>query len=333
MISKYLRTPLFQEEDDTPAASGIGSGGVPAPETAPAEPAPETTPSARQTQYDFTSEDAFKQFVDTLPDELKGRDVFKNTKNFASLAKQTVDAQSALGKRRLVAPSAEASDAELNEFYANVRPESYDKYQAKEAVTVTFEGKDSKDYTFDPETTDTLKNVAFELGLHPKAFNVLQQKWAEHMVQSEAVITEQINSSVKQHVDTLREQWGTEYGPNHRAANEAFAVLSEQVPELVELVEWSPFVANHPGVMKLFHLLSPLVADMGMPSGGQSTGFGKDTIASINAELQSIAEEHGHLLNMSMDQLAVLTPGERAKRERILARRTELYQKKFPSKK
>lgn len=315
---------LFQEEDETPLAGGIG--------TAIEEGSLGATPPTKNQTLDFSSEDTFRQFVSTLPEDIRERDLFKNTKSFESLAKQTLNAQSALGHRRLVAPQADWGDNEWNEFVSNIRPETPDAYKGVEKVSIPIDGEEEKEYTFTESSLADLQNVAHDLGIPERAFPKLQQKWAEYMVKSEQAVHQMTDQAVKAHVDTLREEWGSEYGPKHRAANEAFEVMAQQIPELNDLVSWSPLVSNHPAVMKLFEALSPHIKDMGMDVSNSSLGgnnFGQETVASLRSELEDIAINYGHLINVDSSKMATLSPQDKAKRQKILQRRSSIYQKLY----
>jgi hypothetical protein len=316
--------PVIDDPNPTPdptPAPKLGSGANPTP-----------TPTDPNAPLDFNSEDIYNQFRASLPEDLREKDFFKNTKNLSALAKQAVDAQSALGKKRLPVPQDDWQDADWEDFYAQLRPETADKYTAQEKVTVTREGEDAKDYAFDEATTTKLRETAHSLGLTDRQFQSLQKVWAENAVQSEAQLEAQISQHVQDLTNTLRKDWGQDFQVNHRAANEAFEALITIVPELEDLVNWSPVVANHPAVMKLFHTLSPLVKDLGVPSSGNNSGFGSDTVAGLKAQIEQFDSEHGEILYAPQNKLATMTPSDKAKRERLLAQRTELYKKLYPTK-
>ena len=82
----------MSEEENT---GGLG-GGI--PEEVASETA--TEPST----LDFTSEETYGQFLQSLPEELQGNDTLRNTKSVHALADQLVNAQSALGTKRLAVP-------------------------------------------------------------------------------------------------------------------------------------------------------------------------------------------------------------------------------------
>jgi hypothetical protein len=285
------------------------------------DPAPEP--------LDFGSEDVYNQFRESLSDEQKELPIFKETKSLKALADQTVNAQKMLGKQRLPVPSDDWGDNEWDDFYSKLRPETSSDYELPESLELKLsEDGETKEYKFDEETTGQLKEVAHNLGLTKRQANQLAQVWAERTVGAEGSLNEQIASDVKEKVSSLQKEWGDQYEVNHRAANEAYEALVQEIPELAELMEWSPQVANHPAVMKLFNRLSPLVSDLGLQGGGgDPAGFGDQTVAGLKAQIEEIDTQHQQLI---MSDPSEMSMADRQKRERILAQRTALYKKLYP---
>lgn len=301
---------------------GIGSG------IKPNDGTPGTTPAT----LDFDSEDTYKAFRATLPEELRERPFFKDTKSLKSLAEQAVNAQSALGKKRLPVPQEDWSDTEWTDFYSHLRPETVDGYKDREKIAVQLDGEDIKDYSFDEQTSTKLKEVAHSMGLTPKQYSQLEEVYASQAIEGEGTLAKQINTYVETLTNELRKAWGNDFATNHRSANEAYQALSSQIPELEDLMTWSPIVANHPAVMKLFHTLAPLVKDLGMPNSGNASGFGNDTVAGLKQQIADFDAEHFDLMFASENKMATLTPADKAKRQRLLDQRTQLYAKLYPTK-
>lgn len=288
-----------------------------------------TTPAG----LDFESEDTYHAFRATLPEELREKPFFKDTKSLKSLAEQAVNAQSALGKKRLPVPQEDWKDADWEDFYAQLRPETVDGYPGREKLEFQLEGsQDSKEYKFDEQTSTKLKEVAHSMGLTPKQFSQLEEVYATQALQGEEALGEQINAHVETLTNELRKDWGNDFATNHRAANEAYQALASQIPELEALINWSPIVANHPAVMKLFYTLAPMVKDLGMPSGGNASGFGNDTVAGLKQQIADFDAEHFDLVFANESKLTTMSPADKAKRQRLLDQRTQMYQKLYPTK-
>lgn len=339
-MNKLSKEVLLEEEGELSASGGGGGigGGIASSEApastpaseAPASEAPASTPAPEAPSYDFESEDLYRTFVNTLPEDQREREFFKNTKSLRSLAEQAINAQSALGRKRLQAPQDDWSDAEWNEFHTHIKPESAEAYEGKESVSVFLDDQESKEFIFDESTSAELKEVAFNLNLHQRDYGKLQEIWAEHSVKAEAQLAQQINEAVQSQNNALQQEWGMDYATNHKSANEAFEVISKQIPELNELVEWSPIVANHPAVMKLFNLIAPSVKDLGLPNTGVGgSTFSDDSVASLKSQIKDLDTKYRDLIMVDQDGLAKMNPADKAKRERILKQRTELYQRTY----
>lgn len=306
-MNKYLRTPLREGIGD----GSDGGGG-----------APTDTPP----EIDFSSEDTFARFRETLPDDLKGHKLFQETKSFESLAQQTINAQSALGKKRLEAPGEDWDDTRWSEFHSQFVPEDYELPEKLE-LRLSEDG-DIQNYELKKETAAELKSVAKELGMSSAQAKKLTEVWAKRELASSQELDGQIQKAVSDQISELRSEWGDQFEVNHRSANEAYDVLVKEVPELEALMQWSPVVANHPATMKLFHRLAPLVKDLGVAggSGRMGSGFEGETVAQIDAELQDLMTTHEQLINSDPGTLSF---ADQEKRQKVLERRSELYRKKY----
>ena len=305
----------MSEEVEEPEVGGIG-GGV-GEDIATPEP------------LDFSAEGTYQQFVSSLPDDLREKNLIKETKSFQSLAEQALNAQSALGKKRLAAPQDDWADADWQDFYTSLRPETADGYTALEKHSVQLEGEDIREVTLAEDVQSQIKEVAHNIGLTPKQHNALEAEWARRQVLSEGALDGQIQETVQAQMNELRQEWGADFALNHKSANEAFQAFAQQIPELQELMDWSPVVGNHPAVLKLFHTLAPMVGDAGMPNSGAPSSFGQDTVAGIKSQIEEFDREHSELLFMPESKLATLTPSDKARREAYLKQRTSLYQKLY----
>ena len=302
------------EETVEETSAGIGGG---------------IAPESAAESLDFGSEDNYQQFVSGLPDDLRDKNLFKETKSFQSLAEQAINAQSALGKKRLAVPQEDWTDTDYQDFYSKLRPETMDGYVSAEKHSVQLEGQDIKEMQFPEEIQNQLKEVAYNIGLTPKQFNALESEWATRQVMSESTLDAQIQESVQNQTNELRSEWGADYAINHKSANETFEAFAQQIPELKQLMEWSPVVGNHPAVLKLFHSLAPMVGDAGMPTAGGGSSFGQDTVAGIKSQIDQFDQEHSELMFMPENKLATLTPSDKARRESFLKQRTAMYQKLY----
>jgi hypothetical protein len=314
------------EEPTTPTPEPVPSGGL-GGGLPPAEPAPAGTVT------DYASEEVYSAFRASLPEDIRDHNTFSQTKNLQELAKQTLNAQSALGKKRTELPQEDWKDDQYAAYYDQIRPTTADDYTALDTLEVVRDGEDIKVHEFSEETNQQLKESAHRLGLSPHQFKQFQQEWAQNGVIGEAMIDEQISDAVKVQQNELRTKWGADHELNHRQANEAYDKMVTIIPELEDLIAWSPLVANHPATMQLFHRLAPLVNDLNPVSGGSGTGFNNaDTVVGITNQIQSMEQTHGKLLYADANAQASMTPQDKQLRARLLEERTALYAKKYPTK-
>jgi len=302
----------------------------------PVEPAEPTEPVATSepvtpepSAIDFSSEDTYQQFVQTLPEAQRDLPFFKETKNFASLADQTINQQKMLGKPKLPVPQDDWGDNEWNDFYSKIRPETSSDYEIPDKFDIKLtEDGETKEFSLTEEASDTLKQLSHDMGLSKRQAGQLAKAYAEQGLGATENLNAQIAEDVKGKISALQAEWGSEYEVKHRAANEAFDTLSAEIPELKELIEWSPIVAHHPAVMKLFERLSPLVGDLGMQSGnsGFDGGFGGETVAGIKGQIADLDTTHNAII---MSDPSEMSMADRTKREQILAQRAALYKKLY----
>lgn len=73
-----------------------------------------------------------------VPEAYQDAGWVKNIKSYDDLWKMNASAQALVGKKTIGVPTDDASDAEINEFYGKIRPQSADEYELDE--------DDSKDF-------------------------------------------------------------------------------------------------------------------------------------------------------------------------------------------
>lgn len=302
------------EPTTTEPTGGLG-GGV----TAPTEPTePTNTPN-------YTDESMYKGFYDSLPDELKTNSTLQNTKSLHSLADQLVNAQKAMGTKRLPAPQEDWGNDEWNDFYSQLRPEN-DEYAIPEEFS--FDGADNLPEISD-EDNQELVDFAAEMGLNQQQFDKLYERYLQMAVQGKNMQDSSLKDTVTQNRQAIVGEWGDKYDTNLAQANQAYEAMTAEIPELRELVESDPVVANHPAVLKLFHRLSEVAGDA-LPVAGNNpaSGFASEGVHNIKTSIQELDERHGQII---MSDPASLSMAERTKRQEILDKRAKLYTQLYPS--
>ena len=270
---------------------------------------------------DFGSEDMYRQFVDTLPEDVRGAKALQETKDFASLANQMLNAQSALGKKRLEAPQEDWGNDQWEEFYGNLRPEN-DEYSVPEEIQLPegFDGVEAPQ--FDDDTVQELVDFAGELGLTQRQFDQLYSRYGQMYAEGNQNVTQHQAGTLKEFKTSLQAEWKDDFDVNMKSSTEAFNTLSQEIPELNELIS-DPIVANHPATMKLFHKLSQTMGDTLPPSGSNvPSAFGSNSVQGLRSQIQDLDATHSELILSNPSSLPM---ADRSKRQQILDKRAQLY--------
>ena len=282
------------------------------------DPAPETTEP-----QEASDDGGWGSLVESLPEELRGNETIKNTKSLESMANQLVNAQSALGTKRIEQPKEDWGDEEWDKWYDNVRPKD-DTYKIPE---VTIEGAESVPELTE-ESQDELVQFAGEMGLSQRQFDKLYQRYIELGIQGDTLTKEQTAATIKEQRQSIQMDWGENYDNNLKQANAAYEALSQEIPEIKDLVEGDASVANHPAVLKLFHRIASSTRDALPPSANNpASGFANDTVHGVKTAIQELDEQHAQLI---MGDPSSMTMADRTKRQEILNKRTALYAQLYP---
>lgn len=297
----------MSEEENT---GGLG-GGV------PEEVASGTTPDSNS--FDFTSEETYGQFLQSLPEELQANDTLKNTKSVHALADQLVNAQSALGTKRLAVPQEDWGTDEWEDFYSNVRPADAE-YTIPDEITV---GEESVPVDLPDETIQEFVDFTAELGLSQHQFDQLYEAYVGMGIEQNAASEESIAKSIEDARTSVRMDWGDNYEVNLAQANQAYEAMASEIPEIKELVESDPVVANHPAVLKLFHRLAEVSGDA-LPAVGNNpaSGFANQNVHGVKTAIAELDADNASLI---MSDPSSLNLSDRAKRQEILNKRANLY--------
>ena len=283
------------------------------------DPAPETT------EPQETSDDGgWGSLVESLPEELRGNETIKNTKSLESMANQLVNAQSALGTKRIEQPKEDWGDEEWDKWYDNVRPQD-DTYRIPE---VAIEGVEAVPELTE-ESQDELVQFAGEMGLSQRQFDKLYQRYIELGIQGDNITKEQTAATIKEQRQSIQMDWGENYDNNLKQANAAYEALSQEIPEIKDLVEGNAGVANHPAVLKLFHKIADSTRDALPPAANNpASGFANATVHGVKTAIQELDEQHAQLI---MGDPSSMSMADRTKRQEILNKRTALYAQLYPS--
>lgn len=298
--------------EETEESTGLG-GGV--------ESAPESTP---ESSIDFADEGMYNQFVSSLPEDVRESKVFSETKNLQSLAGQLINAQRALGNKRLEAPNEDWGDDDWREFHNQIMPEE-GEYVVPENISIEgFEDAEG----LDDDTLQELADLSGQLGLSQKQFEILVEKATGESLETDASYQQAYEEQISKDVQSIKMDWGDSYEQNLASANQAFEVLAEEIPELRTIVENDPTVANNPGVLKLFHKIAEAAGDT-LPAAENTdptSTFGREGSHFVKGELDNLNEKYGELM---MQNPSMLSMADRQKRDEVLQKRASLYTKLY----
>jgi hypothetical protein len=296
----------MSEEYEEESTGGLGGGLV-------------EQPVAEQPE----SNDAYQSFYDSLPEELQSNETIRNTKDLESLAGQLVNAQSALGTKRIQAPQEDWGDEEWDGLFDQLRPED-DEYSIPELVA-----EDGEEYDMPDEQAQELVDFAAEMGLSQKQFDILYDRYVNLSADGEDQNVQEYETAVNDLRQAVQLDWGDQYNTNLALANQAYEAMSSEIPEIKELVESDPMVANHPAVLKLFHRLAEVSGDtLPMAQNNPASGFANENTHGIKAQIAEIDEGNAQLI---MSDPSGLNMRDRSKRQELLEKRANLYNKLYPT--
>ena len=301
--------------EDTEPTGGLGGGNT---QQVASEPA--TEPAS----FDFASEDSYGQFFQSLPENLQAHDTLKNTKSIHALADQLVNAQSALGTKRLQAPQEDWGAEQWDDFYNNIRP-SDNEYSVPDAAELSFEGAPE----LAEETVQELVDFSAEMGLSQQQFDKLYERYMGMAVEGTEITAQQTEQAVTEHRQAVQLEWGEKYDANLAEANQAYEALSSEIPELKELIESDPVIANHPAVLKVFHRIAEVSGDaLPLAQNNPTSGFASENIHGIKSAIQELDTVNASLI---MSDPSSLSMADRTKRQQVLDQRAKLYSNMYPS--
>ncbi len=270
----------------------------------------------------FEDDTLYEMFRESLPQELQNNPTIKNTKSITALADQLINAQSALGTKRLPTPQDDWDDEAYDEFYNNFRPKD-SEYSVPENEELGL----NDEFSIADESLQDLADIANDMGLSQRQFDKLYHEYANLINKSEVAALENQQEAISSMRNEMVGEWGDNYKANLQSANDAYEALTQDVPELRELVESEPTIANHPAILKMFHRIAEAAGDTLPISGNNpSTGFANESIHNIKSEIQALDASYAELIMANPSQMSM---SDRTKRSEVLERRTELYKQLY----
>ena len=260
-----------------------------------------------------------------MPDTLKANETIRNTKSVHALADQLVNAQSALGTKRLAAPQEDWTSEQWEDFYGNLRPKD-NEYSIPEELS--YEGAENTPKIAE-DSIQELVDFSAEMGLNQNQFDKLYERYMQMNLEGSQLGQEQVETEVKSHRDSIQNEWGEKYDANLAQANQAYQALTSEIPELKELIEADAVVANHPAVLKVFHRIAEVSGDaLPLADNNPASGFASENVHGIKSAIQELDSGNAQLI---MSDPSSLSMADRTKRQQILDKRANLYANLYPS--
>jgi hypothetical protein len=254
------------------------------------------------------------EFLQQLPEDLRGHASLANIKDMESLAKGYVNAQELAGRKGVLLPKEGASQAEWDYFYTQVgRPESPDKYHLV---------RENEQSPYPDTVIDWWRQTAFKHGLSQQAAKSLLEEY----VQLDQKLLAEANETIKaahekkgKEVEALmRREWGAAYDQQlerGRLVADKFAD-TETIEKLREAI-------GAPALMRMFARIGEKMSEDSL-RGRPAAGGEAMTPGQAKAEIAAITGDTNNPLNKAYFDKR--DPGHQA----AVARMSELYQYLHP---
>ena len=202
------------------------------------------------------SSDNSGNWRDTLSEDLRNNDSLSKFTDINALAKSYVNAESMIGKDKIVLPTTED---EWNEAYNKLgRPEDASGYE----LTLP-EGVQGDD-----PVLGGFKDTAYELGLNKNQTAKLAEWYFNTQQKAVDEVKANINNSYDEASQQLKSQWGERYEQNLEMANRALSEFGGD--ELIEKLG-ALGLDNDPGVVQfLFNVSQKTLEQGGLQNSGNS---------------------------------------------------------------
>lgn len=255
-------------------------------------------------------------FLDSLPEDLRGEASLQDFKDQSGLAKSYVSLQKMLGSSIRI-PTEDASAEAKQEFYNKLtdvpgvmhipeddksalyaqlgRPEDASGYELR------VEGE------FDSNQIEAFKPIAHELGLNQEQFN----KLAEFDMARNQAYLEGVTQYKDESTNVLKEIWGSDFDNRLSGAKAALGQYAEKYPQYVnELADGSNPFGNNPIVIMALSELHKGMQEKGTVSGQGAVKYGISAEEARN-QVDDIRANRSHPYNDPTH------PGHRAAVEKV----------------
>jgi hypothetical protein len=201
---------------------------------------PVEAPVAAEAQV---AEPAQTSWLDSLNEEYRSNPQISRWDDPNEFAKSYLNQSKVIGADKVVKPSNSWSDDQYEEFYTAIgRPESPDMYEN------TLESR------YNDEEISGLRQMAFEMGLHPRQFEKMAGYLANNADQSIDARNELLEKNAYEAEQALRQEYGQAFEQKKDLAQRtAKLVLGENNMDIFEAeLPNGLLVGDHPAMVKMF---------------------------------------------------------------------------------
>lgn len=209
---------------------------------------------------------------------IKADPILKDFKNIGDVVKSYVHAKKMIGADKMVVPNDKSTPEDwANTFKKLGLPDELEKYEVNKA-----EGSKVDDTFF-----NSFKAKAFEAGILPHQAKALTELFDNTITESNSAAIEAEANRVKEQLEGLKNEWGTSYDANVKAANSALVKLGS--PELVETLKNSG-MSNDVHVIKFMREVAKTFGEDKIMGSSETTTFTPDEALT---EINKIKAEKG----------------------------------------
>lgn len=217
-----------------------------------------------------TTEETVASWRDSLPEELRTNASLEKFSDVSTLAKSYINAESMIGKDKMVVPGANTTEEEWSDIYNKLgRPSDPNGYELKAELA---EGEQ-----IDEQLMSSFKETAHKHGLSPTQAQGLLDYY--NSISSQSMVDLENNAVLAQEQSQreLREEWGRSYEENlNKASNVGKQFFGEDVFGL-QLSDGSN-LGDNPALIKGLSKMASIVSE--------DVFAGDKTAASSNANMQ-----------------------------------------------
>jgi len=243
-------------------------------------------------------------FLDSLPEDLRGNPSLQNFTDAGSLAKSYVHARSMIGADNIGRPQESWTDEQWTNFYSETgRPQDTSAYVA------------DFDNILSEEQANGFRQAVFEAGLSPKQFDKIAAYFVNENASMEQQHEERSQAAFDEGVASLRQEWGQGTEQRIKLAQNAANTLLGDIENnefFRETMADGRQLGDHPEIIKMFAALGEQM--------------GEDNLVGETSELIMTPEQAKQELKELMRPGTPYTDGQHPEHDAYVRKVQDLFQ-------